>query len=267
MNYIYKITSLLILLCFSCTIFAQTDNISRKRSQKESVVQKPSGVKPQQKSDRKVQSIASKTASVSQPTGYVNDHGYVDLGLSVRWATMNVGAKAPSDYGGYYAWGETKTKARYDRDNCFDCYYISDANFTHNIYKRDGQTNIIPTSGHDAARENWGGTWRMPTDIELDELSKYCKWTYTTLNGQKGCKITGPNGNSIFLPACGTIFEGKIYYIGECGDYWSSSLFLDKESIVKSSRCANQLHFYRTNNRQVQLSWRCYGCCVRPVTD
>ena len=88
----------------------------------------------------------------------------------MKWATQNVGASSLSDYGGYYAWGETRTKSSYDWSNYFDC--LDSTGGSWGTYKIGGKTSISPTSGHDIARENWGGTWRMPTDAELEELCK-----------------------------------------------------------------------------------------------
>ena len=191
-------------------------------------------------------------------TGTINGHDWVDLGLSVKWATCNVGASIASDYGGYYAWGETSTKSRYDWNNCFDC--LDSTGDSWGIYKVDGQTRITPTSGHDTARENWGGTWRMPTVAELDELCEKCQWTWTSQGGHKGYQVTGPNGNSIFLPAAGLRYGTDRIDVGEYGIYWSSTL-------SSSNSCnARILYFYGSNHYTDYGNRRgCQG--VRPVTD
>ncbi len=195
-------------------------------------------------------------------TGVVNGHGYVDLGLSVKWATCNVGASTPSDYGDYFAWGETKPKSRYDWDNCFDCLnpkkWKKDKSW--GVYKIGGKTQITPTSGHDTARANWGGAWRMPTEAELDELSNRCKWTWTTKNGHKGYSVTGPNGNSIFLPAAGRRDGAGAYCVGALGYYWSSTLS------SPHSYCASYLFFYDSNHYTVYND-RSRGQSVRPVIE
>ena len=199
-----------------------------------------------------------KPITVSKPTGTIEGHGYVDLGLSVKWATKNVGASSPSDYGDYFAWGETRTKSSYTKSNCFDCLDgKSDGRW--GIYKIGGKTSISPTSGHDTARENWGGTWRMPTITEFEELRKKCKWKWTSQGGHKGYKVTGPNGNSIFLPAA-SLRDGT-NGVGRGGDYWSSTLHSSE------SGYARHLYFgsgYLGTDNGVA---RFYGQCVRPVTD
>ena len=199
-----------------------------------------------------------KPITVSKPTGTIEGHGYVDLGLSVKWATQNVGASSPSDYGGYYAWGETETKSSYDWDNCFDC--LDNSGNSWGTYKIGGKTSISPTSGHDTARENWGGSWRMPTEAEFEELCNKCDWTWTSQGGHKGYKVTGPNGNSIFLPAAGWRGGTGSSRVGERGEYWSSTLS------SSFSDCALELGS-NGSNHYTDFSHRRFGQSVRPVTD
>ena len=136
-------------------------------------------------------------------------HEYVDLGLSVKWATCNVGATTPEGYGDYFAWGETSTKSSYTSDNS----------------KTYGKSmgDIKGNSNYDAATANWGGNWRQPTEAEQQELIDKCTWTWTTQNGVKGHKVTGPNGSSIFLPAAGYCSGSSLNYAGSDGYYWSST--------------------------------------------
>lgn len=145
------------------------------------------------------------TISVSQDASLqwkYNGHAYVDLGLSVKWATCNVGASSPEEYGNYYAWGETTTKSSYTEDNS----------------KTDGvsmSSSIAGDASYDAARANWGGTWRLPTASESQELIDNCTWTWTTQGGKNGYKVTSEkNGNSIFLPAAGCRYSMTLYYGG-----------------------------------------------------
>lgn len=157
--------------------------------------------------------------------GSEKGHKYVDLGLSVKWATMNVGATAPESYGDYYAWGETATKATYDWDNYFD---TSDGGTTFTKYNNDGGKTVLDPED-DAAHVNWGGSWRMPTLAEWRELYDNCTWTWTTQNGINGYKVTsnkeGYTDRFIFLPAAGYRNVSDLYGVGSSGSYWSSSLY------------------------------------------
>ena len=202
----------------------------------------------------------AKPAAKPRPTtGTLNGYDWVDLGLSVKWATKNVGASSPSDYGGYYAWGETRTKDNYDWETCFDC--LDSTGTSWGTYKIGGKTRITPTSGHDTARENWGGTWRMPTDAEFDELYKKCKWTWTTQGGHNGYLVTSKaNGKSIFLPAAGERKGSDTSYVGEIGYYWSSALS------PWNSGNARFLFFYSSRHFTNDFD-RSEGHCIRPVTE
>jgi hypothetical protein len=143
----------------------------------------------------------------------------VDLGLSVKWSDHNIGASTPEGYGNYYAWGETSTKSDYSSS----IYKWS--NVSYSSLKSQGviDANGNLTVSYDAATQNWGGNWRMPTRTELDELKTKCTWTWTTYNGVYGRKVVGPNGNSIFLPAAGYRFDSGLYGVGNFGKYWSST--------------------------------------------
>ena len=151
---------------------------------------------------------------------------WVDLGLSVKWATCNVGANKPEDYGDYFAWGETQPKDYFDWSTYKWCNGSYDTHTKYNTKSSYGTVDNKTTLdlSDDAARANWGGSWRMPTKAEQDELRNNCTWTWTTQNGVNGYKVTSKsNGNSIFLPAAG--FRGSsLYYAGSGGYYWSSSL-------------------------------------------
>ena len=200
-----------------------------------------------------------KPITVSRPTGTIEGHGYVDLGLSVKWATQNVGADSPSDYGGCFAWGETRTKSRYDWSNCFDC--LDSTGDSWGTYKIGGKTSISPTSGHDAARENWGGTWRMPTNAEFDELCNKCTWTWTTQGGHKGYLVTSKtNGKSIFLPAAGWRYVTDTNTVGGSGFYWSSSLSSSYSNFARGL-------LFNSSYHSVDNLSRSYGQSVRPVTE
>ncbi|MBQ6769742.1 MAG: hypothetical protein IJP44_02035 [Bacteroidales bacterium] len=166
-----------------------------------------------------------------QPTG-----DWVDLGLpsGLLWATRNVGASSPSDYGSYFAWGETSPKSMYNWDTyqyytCgyqgddYDCGYTKYCNQSSYGYFGYHDNLTILQPGDDAATANYGG--RMPTKEEWQELYNNCTSTWTTLNGVNGRCFTGPNGNSLFLPAAGYRWNDEIYNAGCDGRYWSSSLY------------------------------------------
>ena len=162
-------------------------------------------------------------------TGTENGHEYVDLGLpsGLKWATCNVGATAPEAYGDYYAWGETETKTTYSWATYKWCNGSSSTLTKYNTSSDygtvDDKTVLDPED--DAARANWGGAWRMPTDEEWTELRENCEWTWTTLNGVNGYEVKSKtNGNSIFLPAAGFRSYDDLNDAGYYGYYWSSSL-------------------------------------------
>ena len=162
----------------------------------------------------------------------VTNHEYVDLGLSVKWATMNVGANAPEEYGDYFAWGETEPKDNYNWYNWETykwCKWCKGSKTTLTKYCTNSDYGTVDNKTildlkDDAAHANWGGTWRMPTVDEIEELLDNCSWEWTIQNGVNGMKVTGPNGNSIFLPAAGYRYDSSLYDAGGGGYYWSSSL-------------------------------------------
>ena len=148
-----------------------------------------------------------------------SSHEAVDLGLSVKWASYNVGATSSEEYGDYFAWGETTTKSDYRSSNSVT-YGLSISELeSRGIIDSDGQLTAV----YDAATTNWGESWRMPTKAEQDELRNKCTWTWTTQNGVKGYKVTGPNGNFIFLPAAGYRDFSALYTAGSYGYYWSAT--------------------------------------------
>jgi hypothetical protein len=133
----------------------------------------------------------------------------VDLGLSVKWASCNVGATTPEGYGGLYGWADPSgTKISTNSDD----------------YPSANPPSEISGTEYDIARAKWGGKWRMPTKAEVQELSGKCTWTWTTQNGVDGMKVVGPNGNSIFLPAAGYRIGTDMYQVGTYGYYWSGTL-------------------------------------------
>lgn len=185
-------------------------------------------------------------------------HDYVDLGLpsGTLWATCNVGANSPEEYGDYFAWGETSPKTTYSWNNYKYCKDGDSHKFTkycnRGDYGNNGYTDSRTTleSTDDAATINWGSDWCMPTKDQFDELNKECTWTWTSKNGKDGYEVKGANGNTVFLPA--TTADGR------AGGYWSSSL-------GANSSTSQYLQF---NSDHVYVSlwfFRCIGYSVRPV--
>lgn len=208
---------------------------------------------------------AQEEEQIKSESNTINGHEYVDLGLSVKWATCNVGADRPEEYGDYFAWGETKPKKRYAWSNYFDCQNPEnlDNDDSWSIYKLSGTTAISPEDGHDTARENWGGTWRMPTSEECYELTKECSWKWCSINGHEGFMVVGPNGNSIFLVAAGERDEtDKLWGAEKMCTYWANNL-------SHCSSFANHLYIenFGTEGYQTSSSNRKNGNQIRPVTD
>ena len=192
--------------------------------------------------------------------GQVVEVQAVDLGLSVKWANMNVGAESPEDYGNNYAWGETSTKSTYDWYTYFD---TNDDGNTFTKYNNEGGKTILDPED-DAAHMNWGGSWRMPTMAEWYELIDNCTWTWTTQNGINGYKVTskreGYTDKFIFLPAAGYRLGRILFYDGSDGDYCSSSLskyYSDRAWYLAFDSDDHYLHYYGGS--------RYSGRSVRPV--
>ena len=196
------------------------------------------------------------------PAGYDNGHEWVDLGLpsGTKWATCNVGASSPQGNGNYYAWGETSTKSDYtcetyrfrtsgdSSENVFFSKYNIDS--SHGTVDNKKQLDI----SDDAARANWGGRWRIPTKTQWEELETKCTWSWTG----SGYKVTGPNGQSITLPAAGCCrFDSSPIEAGSYGGYWSSSLNFDYV----------WLKSFNSEEHIMGSSDRYRGHSVRPVTE
>ncbi len=205
-----------------------------------------------QKLEELKEKIGNSGGGVTPPTPQPTME-YVDLGLSVKWATCNLGASKPSDYGHYYAWGETMVKAGYS----WDTYKWGKENNITKYNNSDRKTVLDPED--DVATAKLGSPWRMPTKDEINELIGGCTWKWTKKDGVEGYEVKGTNGNVIFLPAAGYRKGSKSQYIRKMGYYWSSSL-----SDVSGSVCARDLIFYSyVQNRGFDN--RCYGFQIRPV--
>ena len=193
------------------------------------------------------------------------DHTYVDLGLpsGTLWATCNLGANLPEEYGDYFAWGETQPKDNFSWTNYQYCMgsfntltkYCNNSDIGYNGFT-DDLTTLEPSD--DAATANWGDDWRMPTDEEWQELYQNTTVTWTTRNGVNGRLFTASNGNSLFLPAAGYRNESTPEATGIIGDYWTSSLDTDYPSGALS-------FFFNSNNYYISFCNRLYGRNVRAV--
>lgn len=186
----------------------------------------------------------------------------VDLGLpsGTLWADRNVGADTPEAYGDYFAWGETTAKDTYDWSTYKWCQGSSRTQTKYcgnsNYGTVDNKTTLDLED--DAAYVNMGKEWRMPTEAELSELRDKCTWTWTTQNGTDGYKVTGPNSNSIFLPAAGYRSDSSLGRAGSRGYYWSSSLY---ESYPDSPWYL----LFDSSYRRMGAIYRCSGLSVRAV--
>ena len=198
-------------------------------------------------------------------------HEYVDLGLSVKWATCNIGAEEPEDYGDYFAWGETEPyyyslsplvwkegheEGYWGGNSYFD--YDSNLKPPYKKYGADGMTVLAPED--DAAHVNWGGEWRMPTREEFEELidKKNCTWTWTSVNGIQGFKVEsrkkGFKGNYIFLPGADS-FNKTRWGSSHIGVYWSSTLYGSMAWFVE----------FVSNDIGMYVHGRVHGLTIRPV--
>ena len=202
----------------------------------------------------------------------------VDLGLSVKWACCNVGAYSPEEFGGYYAWGELKEKETYewktyswaslDNNNSYETVKYNNDEWS-DYY--DGK--IILSSTDDVARREWGIGWRMPTVEEFNELFSRCQWSVVEYNGVECQMATGPNGNSILFPYCGsqdgdyTNYEGPWgygwYWTANCCDYGSSKAY--SVQLKNKSKSTSKDPSYPDN--YLMESPRFYGMSVRAVRD
>jgi len=198
--------------------------------------------------------------------GGSGEHEYVDLGLpsGTLWATCNVGANAPEEYGDYFAWGEIEPKDTYNWATYKYCNgesnqltkYCDSASFGYNGFT-DNLTALLPED--DAATANWGNGWRMPTLNEWNELFVNTTHTWTTQNGVKGCLFTASNGNSLFLPAAGYRYYDALNLAGICGYYWLSLLYTERPYDAWA------FTLYNWGDYPIHSDDRINGRSVRPV--
>ena len=182
--------------------------------------------------------------------GTINCHEYVDLGLSVKWATCNIGASRSEGYGYFFAWCEIHPKRKYSKKNS--------TAFGKNGYYED----ISGDSSLDAATANWGGTWRLPRAGEIQELIDECTWEWTAKNGKKGYEVISKvNGKSIFLPAAGRRLGSSLDRAGSYGNYWSST------PRTPGTSYAYCLVFFDSGIVRRDYCYRYFGLRVRPVSE
>ena len=192
--------------------------------------------------------------------GTINGHDWVDLGLpsGTKWATCNVGANAPEEFGNYFAWGETEPKENYLWENykymgksggyCLT-KYCNNSTYGDNGFV-DNKTSLEPSD--DAATANWGEGWRMPTMEELQELFDKCNWMMKT----NGFEVKGPNGKSILLPIAGYRVTPETRDVGSNGYYWTCSL---------SEKNPTEAWTSDFSGRKKREEFRYNGQTIRPV--
>lgn len=229
-----KLIAILIAFCSMANLHAQTDNIARKSSSHTT--------------------NSSMKQSTQNSLGKQNGHEWVDLGLSVKWATCNVGSSTPSGFGSFFSWGEIKTKSDFTPDYRYEVDM--------NEYFNEKQKGTTPPAADydiqiskDAATTVWGSEWRMPTKLEFEELKNKCRWIWKG----NGYEVIASNGNSIFLPAGGWMNRKESINRGTLGVYWTATF----TSIFRVSIYSISFH---KDNIKFNEDSDCWGHSIRPVT-
>lgn len=227
--------------------------------------------------EKRTESIPEFLKNEFNANGSIDGHEFVDLGLpsGLKWATCNIGASSPQDYGDYFSWGETDSKDSFvmssyafastddeDPDDENSYFAIDKYNET------DGKTVLDVKD--DVAAARWKGPWRMPSIEDFKELIDNCEWIRGIYNGTVGFKVKGPSGFSIFLPAAGIMEEEEVWGTGEEGWYWSSNLDEDgyEYNDYWDSYCAQCLYFdlnFVESEPLLNQRFRELGLPVRPV--
>lgn len=192
------------------------------------------------------------TEENAEDVGFLQGFAYVDLGLSVNWATCNVGANAPEEVGDYFAWGETSKKDNYIAES--NKYFEKQGEFAPEYTKYNSDDNLTKLEADDdAATSNWGTSWRTPTKDEFKELIEKCTWTWKG----NGYEVKGANGKCIFFPVTGTYSGDKLFNEKIDGFYWASTMY--------SSSKAEYMAFSELIEPHNSNGGRCDGQCVRPI--
>lgn len=262
-----KILTILIAILIGCSVSCYAQGKVTRQKKEKTVTQQTTPKKNKKKAqeNKKDDKKNSKkeepiTGTTPAPSNYINGHEYVDLGLpsGTKWATCNVGASSPEEYGDYFAWGETKPKSSYTEENSLT------HGKSHSTLQSKGIINSsrILNKNYDAASVNWGSTWRMPTEDELEELKKNCTWIWIDQDEKKGFKVIGDNGKSIFMPTAGYIRDYDNDAGNFIGCYWSVSVcdFGDETWYAKG------LKFFMSAQYVVGDSYY-FGFSIRPVSD
>ena len=196
---------------------------------------------------------------ISEPDGHLNGHGYVDLGLpsKTKWATCNVGANSPEDYGYYLAWGEVEQKNEYNYKETPLCGVAID--------------DISNNENYDAAKIKWGDGWSIPTKYQWDELIRFCKIRVTKKNGVNGVLLVGRNGKSVFFPSGGNGKNGTfVDFVGSEGGYWSSNADYTYRGKIGYPPDAYSTFYLTWSTDECGITphpeWRGHGFNIRPVT-
>ena len=197
-------------------------------------------------------------------------HGWVDLGLpsGTLWATCNVGATSPEEYGDYFAWGETAPKEDYSWNTYKWC---NSSEFSLTKYNTSSDYGPIDNKKQldledDAAQVNWGASWRMPSLEQIQELCESCFWQWTQRNGVNGQLVTGPNGKTLFLPAAGGRGSDGLYNTDKCGYYWSRTLYSSDRLILESAGPSHAyIQFFHSWEYEAWYDSRSVGYPVRAV--
>ena len=223
--------------------------------------------------DETTKSVAEKAlkklAILEQEEKDLRDGKCVDLGLpsGTLWATCNLGASKPEEYGDYFAWGETKPKREYNFNTYIWCNnshnsltkYCTNKSFGNNGFI-DGKTEL--DIADDAAYVNWGSDWRVPSYNQIKELVNYCNWKWTTINGIKGYEVKSrKNKNSIFLPAAGWRHDLKFDRAGTVILYWTRSLATNYDHPINAYRLGGNSEAVTSN----EATSRDFGLTIRPV--